>query len=48
MNINEKDVYVVGDDKNDVSMFKEYKNSFLIKTDNNADLCNHVKYVLRS
>ena len=34
LNIDENEVYVIGDDNNDISMFDYFKNSFLIKDDN--------------
>lgn len=48
MKLSNDDVYVIGDDKNDLSMFNEYPNSFLINHDNNKDLHNKVKHVLDS
>ena len=46
MNINDKDVMVIGDDKNDLSMFKQYKNSFLVINKNNKDIHNIPKYLI--
>ena len=46
MKLDSNDVYVIGDDKNDLSMFTNYKNSFLINHGDNLDLSNNVKYVL--
>jgi len=46
LNINDNDVYVIGDDGNDLSMFNLYKNSFLIKNDKNKFLENKVKQTL--
>ena len=41
-----KNVYVIGDDGNDLSMFNLYKNSFLVKNDTNKELEGKVKYSL--
>ena len=46
MNIEDKDVMVIGDDKNDLSMFKEYENSFLVSNKDNLDIHNITKYVI--
>jgi Cof subfamily protein (haloacid dehalogenase superfamily) len=46
MNINDDNVIVVGDDKNDISMFENFRNSFIIAHDNNTDIQNKAKYVL--
>ena len=46
LNINPEDVYVIGDDGNDVWMFKEYSNSFLVKNSQNKHLLNIAKHDL--
>lgn len=46
MNINDKDVMVIGDDKNDLSMFNHYENSFLVINENNKDIRNIPKHLL--
>ena len=46
MNLDNNNVYVAGDDKNDLPMFENFNNSFLINHPDNNDLKNKVKYTL--
>lgn len=48
MNLDSNDVYVIGDDKNDLSMFLKYHNSFLVNHGDNLDLIPYVKHVLNN
>lgn len=48
MNISEKEIYVIGDDRNDVSMFNQFENSFLVSSETNESLKPLVKYVINS
>ena len=46
MKLKNEDVYVIGDDNNDITMFEEYKNSFLVKSNTNNHLNSKVLHVL--
>lgn len=46
MQLNPNDVYVAGDDKNDISMFETYKHSFLINHQDNLYLTDKVMFVV--
>ena len=46
-NISTDTFVAFGDDKNDLSMFNKYKNSFLIDHKDNKDLQKEVLYVLK-
>ena len=46
MKINPNDVFVTGDEANDISMLEAYQNSFLINHKNNLHLSNKAQYVV--
>ena len=48
MKLKNDDVYVIGDDNNDIAMFEQYKNSFLVKSNTNTHLNSKVLHVLES
>ena len=48
ININENDLYILGNDTNDLTMFTNHKNTFLIKSETNKHLFNSVKYIINN
>ncbi len=48
MNIDKNDLFIIGNDTNDLTMFKNHKNTFLVKSETNKHLFNSVKYIVNS